>query len=1093
MGKSTVLAKISRPRLFDVVPRVRLFELLDRNRGRPLIWISAAPGSGKTALVASYLDSRGLPTIWYQLDQSDADPAKFLELLGDAAKALRRRQQPALPRLLPEHMEDLGTFSSLYFRTFFSRLPIGAVLVLDNFQEIPRESTVHDLVAQCAAEMPPDSSLICISRLECPASLVRAAASGSVLFVGWEELKMRVDEVQMVARQRGLMDDRVAERLHRESGGWAAGITLMLENIGALSRPEATGGSILRASVFNYFADLFFDHEPPESQQALLSIAFLPLIPAKLAVELSGRDETAQLLENLHRRRIFTDRRPGPEPVYQFHALFREFLVDRARQRLLPSDLSLLMKRTALALKGAGDADGAFEVQVAAKDWHAATDTIIAESIACIEGGRSQTLSRWILTLPESLVDQHPRLLYLLGFSQHRTAPEISIATLTRALDAFRKASDKKGCAQCLTLLLSRAFVGYAATYQMNGWLDELLGLIEEPTQFDSADEELRVVGVLSFSLFYVRPWHPYAEKALDRVEQLLRTHRHTQSALVAATGAVAVCGFSGAVERGARIVSLIECNEEMVETHPMEAAWWLCWVGYLRFIEARYEESLDLFAKCRAVIEANGLKLSLREALLQRFAVEFRVVGWSVANATLAEAEAMPPTSRPMTEALVSIYRARRAMHMGLQEEAAQLAALSYEAVERTGSIFQEMFFGLVNADVMIAAGWTARAGPVLEHSRRLIERTPMYRCYRASLLLVEGWMALKQGDKHRALARLLECLDMVASGTGKLHLRFMECAMPPMFRLALAEGIGVSTVRSIIRLFRLKPDALVPDSWPWPVKIYTLGKFEVLIDDEPIEFSRKLPRKTLLLLKAIVAHGGRSVPEQSLCDALWGDEEADAAQNALGITVIRLRKLLGRTESITYQGGRISLNPDVCWVDAWEFEKRACAGASLDAVLNLYGGTFLPEEEGEPWSVSARERLRARFVDLLCTQGQRLEQTGDLSGATACYLRGVEADPVAESFYQGLMRCYEQAGRRSEALSAYRRLTHTLSAVLGVPPSASSQHLFQQMVARQRTDAPFPDADHTNEGGAVLDIEKSKPPVNKPARRNRHLKRAS
>ena len=37
-----------------------------------------------------------------------------------------------------------------------------------------------------------------------------------------------------------------------------------------------------------------------------------------------------------------------------------------------------------------------------------------------------------------------------------------------------------------------------------------------------------------------------------------------------------------------------------------------------------------------------------------------------------------------------------------------------------------------------------------------------------------------------------------------------------------------------------------------------FTLGRFEVQINGETLEFSRKLPRKTLLLLKAIVALGG-------------------------------------------------------------------------------------------------------------------------------------------------------------------------------------------------------------------------------------------
>ena len=265
-------------------------------------------------------------------------------------------------------------------------------------------------------------------------------------------------------------------------------------------------------------------------------------------------------------------------------------------------------------------------------------------------------------------------------------------------------------------------------------------------------------------------------------------------------------------------------------------------------------------------------------------------------------------------------------------------------------------------------------------------------------------------------------------------------------------------------------KPPHDAPDKWPWPVRIVTLGHFEVQVNGEKLEYSRKIPRKTLLLLKAIVALGGRDVPEQALCDALWGDEEGDAARNAQSITILRLRKLLGSNESVLQQGGKVSLNPELCWVDAWVFEARpADAESAIRKVLNLYGGTFLPEDVDAPWSVPARERLRGKFIHVLSAHGAALESQGDEAGALQCYLRGLDADPIVESFHQGLMRCYERLGKRTEAFSAYRRLKHTLSVVLGVPASDATQRLFQNMLHRQTEEGSLPSVDIVAAEGAT------------------------
>src|SRR5206468_1742383 len=107
------------------------------------------------------------------------------------------------------------------------------------------------------------------------------------------------------------------------------------------------------------------------------------------------------------------------------------------------------------------------------------------------------------------------------------------------------------------------------------------------------------------------------------------------------------------------------------------------------------------------------------------------------------------------------------------------------------------------------------------------------------------------------------------------------------------------------------------------WPVRIYTLGRFQVLKHSQPLSFARKVQRKPLALLKAVIALGERGAREEQLCEALWPEAEGDAAHFALTSAIHRLRRLLGHEAAVVRKDDEVSLDAHHCWVDVWALER--------------------------------------------------------------------------------------------------------------------------------------------------------------------------
>ncbi len=208
-------------------------------------------------------------------------------------------------------------------------------------------------------------------------------------------------------------------------------------------------------------------------------------------------------------------------------------------------------------------------------------------------------------------------------------------------------------------------------------------------------------------------------------------------------------------------------------------------------------------------------------------------------------------------------------------------------------------------HADLAIKFG-TAMAAPMLAPYQHLIKAMVMHelkdddaasahlgevrkilgthRLHQAEFMayLVEARIAFDGGDETSGRELLRRAMAIGREHGYANGFFWVNSMVAGLCVKALEAGIETDYVQGLIRRRNLIPDVPVDhlDNWPWPFRIYTLGQFELERDGHMVKFTGKVQQKPLQLLKALIAFGGRSVPEEQLSDALWPDADGDLAQ---------------------------------------------------------------------------------------------------------------------------------------------------------------------------------------------------------------------
>lgn len=322
----------------------------------------------------------------------------------------------------------------------------------------------------------------------------------------------------------------------------------------------------------------------------------------------------------------------------------------------------------------------------------------------------------------------------------------------------------------------------------------------------------------------------------------------------------------------------------------------------------------------------------------------------------------------------------------------------------------------------------------------------------------------AVRLAGAGRALAETLDAPYVYALATADEHATVVEdlrkAAGDEAFRTEWMAGRAMSVDEAVSFALDVPEHSATvapgPDEGPASarLRIYGLGPPEVFRGRRRLraaDWTYALPRELLFYL---LLHGPRTKEQIGL--DLWPDASSEQLRGRFRTALYHLRRALGGTEWVRYEGGRYAFNYDLDYrfdVDLFEArlslaEKRLEsepeeAARALEQAVDLYRGELLEGEAPDRWASGPRDRLRRRYVQALLSLGSLRSADGAHLAAEEAFRGAVACDELNEEAHRALARCLAEGGDRTAALRHLDELDRLLQRELALEPSSETREL--------------------------------------------------
>lgn len=471
--------KLQLPRLLaPLITRERLLAQLDAGLEGKLTLLSASAGFGKTTVVSQWIAHQRKrephwSVAWLSLDSGDNDPIRFWRYVILACQTFQTERDSSALALLPSRSSFASSRLEPMLRKFLTALaslPQRGLLILEDYQVIT-EPEIHETLTFVLEHLPARLHLVIITRSDPPLPLSRWRARGDLCELRADDLRFSPEETVSFLQQAlpTVLSREDIRYLESRLEGWVTGLRLVtLALQGRTTRQEVEQSlstfSGSHRHILEFFVTEVLSAQPEALQTFLLQTSVLSRLSGSLCDTVTGRNESQHLLETVEHAGLFLQALDGSGQWYRYHPLFAEAMQHEARQRFGEEALRTWYSRASGWYEQQRMLPEAVEMALHAQEFARVAELIEQSLKPHYEYDtfdEYHTLRRWVGSLPEDVLSQHPRLcvqvalLLFFSWGGRAVANPSTLAQIERLLHRAERAWQTEGNHQARGELLA--------------------------------------------------------------------------------------------------------------------------------------------------------------------------------------------------------------------------------------------------------------------------------------------------------------------------------------------------------------------------------------------------------------------------------------------------------------------------------------------------------------------------------------------------------------------------------------------------------------------------------------------------------------